>query len=285
MALLKPKEIAKVFSDSAYEKNGHSTGRLFLLSIIGGAFIALGFMLAIQIAGGSPSLDPGMKSFILGCTFPVGFIMCMIGGGEIFTSACAAMPIPFFRKQTSFLPVLRVWGLVYAGNIVGGVLVAWFFTKEIGFFHGAALTYMFHIAEHKVGTLPSQANEAHLWVTFVKAVGANWMVCMAAWMAYSAKDTFSKIFCIWLPVMTFVTFGFEHCVANMYIIPAAIFCGAPITWGQFIGNNLIVATLGNIVGGFVFVGLAYWYIYLKNVDQNENKSDSVVTETGELLNK
>ncbi|GJM60421.1 formate/nitrite transporter family protein [Persicobacter diffluens] len=291
MSVLKPKDIAKVFSDSAFDKNGHSTARLLVLSILGGAFIALGFMLAILVAGGSPKLaanNPGLKSFILGATFPIGFIMCVIGGGEIFTSACAAMPMPLLRKQTGIGPVLRVWGLVYAGNFIGGLMTAWLFTQQTGIFPegSAALHTLIHIAEHKVGILPEQADEAHFWVTFVKGMGANWMVCMAAWMAYSAKDTFGKVIAIWIPVMTFVAFGFEHCVANMYVIPAAILQGAHISWTQFITDNLIAATLGNIVGGFLFVGLAYWFIYLKKEDEKlDHKQFSAVNPEGELIKK
>lgn len=96
---------------------------------------------------------------------------------------------------------------------------------------------------------------------FLKGIGANWLVALAMWLAYASKEISGKIIGIWIPVMAFVTIGFEHSIANMFFIPAAIFNGAEISWSEFIFNNLIPATLGNIVGGSILVGGIYWYIY------------------------
>ena len=102
---------------------------------------------------------------------------------------------------------------------------------------------------------------APFYKVLLKGVGANWLVALAMWMAYSAKDTTGKMLGIWFPVMAFVAIGYEHSIANMFFIPAAIFNGAPVGWGEFIFNNLIPATLGNILGGSVLVGFLYWYVY------------------------
>ncbi|MDR0582417.1 MAG: formate/nitrite transporter family protein [Prevotellaceae bacterium] len=97
---------------------------------------------------------------------------------------------------------------------------------------------------------------------FVKGIAANWLVCLGMFMGYAAKDVIGKCIGIWIPVMIFVTFGYEHSIANMFFIPAAIYSGADITWGDFILKNLIPATLGNFIGGAVFVGCIYWYFHL-----------------------
>ena len=152
--------------------------------------------------------------------------------------------------------MLKNWGLVYSGNFVGALFLAY------------VITYLTHIV-HTSPYIDSVYNIAigktsHTFlVTFIKGIGANWLVCLAIWQGMSAKDTVGKIFAIWLPVMAFVAIGFEHSIANMYFIPLAIFEGADITWTTFIFKNLIPATLGNIVGGALFVGLPYGYLFGK----------------------
>ena len=97
-----------------------------------------------------------------------------------------------------------------------------------------------------------------------RAIGCNWLVCCAVYLANAADDIISKIVGIWFPIMAFVCIGFEHSVANMFFIPLGIFLGAEVTWAQFFINNLIPVTLGNIVGGAVFVAMAYWFVYLRD---------------------
>ena len=98
---------------------------------------------------------------------------------------------------------------------------------------------------------------------FIKGIGANWLVCLGMWMGYAAKDIIGKCIGIWIPVMLFVTLGYEHSIANMFFIPAAIYSGADILWSDFILQNLIPATLGNLIGGAVLVGCVYWYLYTR----------------------
>ena len=100
------------------------------------------------------------------------------------------------------------------------------------------------------------------WPVFVKGIGANWFVCLGMLMGFAGKDIAGKAIGIWIPVMLFVTLGYEHSIANMFFIPAAIYTGAEITWGAFILQNLIPATLGNIVGGMGLVGMVYGWLYL-----------------------
>ncbi len=111
-----------------------------------------------------------------------------------------------------------------------------------------------------VGIAQAKVSQGFL-VLLLKGIGCNWLVCLAVWLAVSSEDLTGKILGIWFPIMAFVAIGFEHSVANMYFIPAGIFYGAQVTWGQFLLNNLLPVTIGNVIGGAFFVGVVYWYLY------------------------
>lgn len=104
-----------------------------------------------------------------------------------------------------------------------------------------------------------------LWSAFIKGIACNLLVNVAILLAIASKDMAGKFFDIWFPIMAFVDSGFEHSVANMYFIPAGIFAGANVTWGQFIYWNLIPVTIGNIVGGFIFIGAGYYWSFKKEL--------------------
>jgi formate/nitrite transporter len=149
-----------------------------------------------------------------------------------------------------------VWLIVYLGNFVGAVLVAWLLAYQTDILAEAPWSDFLE-------GLVVKKSSAGFWKTFVKGIGANWLVCLAVWMSYAAKDVGGKSLALWLPVMAFVALGYEHSIANMFCLPTGIFDGANLTWGAFMVKNLLPATLGNIVGGAVFVGAAYWYMFLK----------------------
>ena len=252
-----PKEVIEIVNKLAQNKGSYKTSKTLMLAFLAGAYIAFGGLLAIIVGGGSPGIaaeNPGLAKFMFGAAFPLGLILVVIVGAELFTGNNAYFIPNVLTKKQRFNTVLKNWGLVYAGNFVGAVFVAY------------VITHLTHIvsdspyvdAVHKIAI----GKTSHTFlVTFLKGIGANWLVCLAVWQGMAAKDTTGKIFAIWLPVMAFVAMGFEHSIANMYFIPLAIFEGADITWTTFIVKNLIPATLGNIVGGAIFVGMFYGYLY------------------------
>lgn len=254
-----PAEVAKLYTSSATEKTRLPFLKFALLAVLGGAFIALGGLLTVVVAGGSPSLmaaNPGLTKFLSGALFPVGLMLVTIAGADLFTSDCAGQTLSYLQKEIKLTDVLRIWGLSYVFNFVGAQFIAYCMSAQLGFFDTNPWQgYLHSLAESKV----SMDN----YTVFMKGIGANWLVCLGAWMGYAGKDVISKCLGIWIPVMIFVTMGYEHSIANMFFIPAAIYSGAAITWGQFITDNLLMATLGNIVGGAVFVGTIYWYIYMR----------------------
>ncbi len=257
-----PKEIAEIFSSSGVIKTNTSFTRFAILALLGGAFIAFGGLLSVMVAGGIPGIgaeNPGLVKFVAGALFPVGLIMVSVAGADLFTSDCTGMILPYLQKKINVWWVFKILILSYLFNFIGTQLVAYFMAYQTGLVaHDPWMSYLHHYSEGKV-------NQDFCKV-LIKGIGANWLVCLGTWMGYAGKDVMSKSIGIWIPVMLFVTLGYEHSIANMFFIPAAIYSGADILWGDFLLHNLFPATIGNIIGGMGFVGCAYWYVYLKKED-------------------
>lgn len=257
MLLNTPQQISGEFGTAGQRKGEYNFTRFALLAILGGAFIAFGGLLTVMVAGGMPEIsaaNPGWVRFISGALFPIGLVMVTLAGADLFTSDCAMMPMAVMQRKSTLWVLLRVWLWSYLFNFLGAQLVAWFLSSDVGLFSADPWrSYLHHVAKAKVSM--------SFYTVFMKGIGANWLVCLGAWMAVAAKDVMGKVIGIWIPVMLFVTLGYEHSIANMFFVPAAIYSGSEVLWSEFIVRNLIPATLGNIVGGAVFVGLIYGYIY------------------------
>ncbi|MDH8701359.1 formate/nitrite transporter [Dysgonomonadaceae bacterium PH5-43] len=254
-----PKDITKEFAASGLYKSSLPIAKFALIAILGGAFIAFGGLLSVMVAGGAPGIgaaNPGIIKFIAGALFPIGLIMVSVTGADLFTSDCTAFTLPLLQKKIKVSTFVKFLVFSYFFNFIGTQIVAYLMSSGLGYFsHEPWQSYLHNYSAGKV-------NQEWLPV-FVKGIGANWLVCLGMFMGYSAKDIIGKCIAIWIPVMLFVTLGYEHSIANMFFIPAAIYSGAEILWCDFIVQNLIPATLGNLVGGVVCVGCAYWYLYLK----------------------
>lgn len=253
-----PKETTRAFASSGVYKTSLPIPKFIVIAILGGAFIGLGGLLSVIVAGGIPGLgagNPGLVKFIAGSVFPLGLIIVAITGADLFTSDCAAFTMPLLNKELAINHFLKFILLSYIFNFVGAQLIAYFLSANLGYFdHDPWQTYLHNYAGAKVNQTWGSA--------FVKGIGANWLVCLAMFMGYAAKDISGKVVAVWMPVMIFVTLGYEHSIANMFFIPAAIYSGAPITWSEFISQNLIPATLGNLIGGGIMIGTVYWYLFL-----------------------
>ncbi|WP_321281999.1 formate/nitrite transporter family protein [Marinifilum fragile] len=254
-----PKETVEEVNHTAEAKKVMPAKKTFVLAILAGGYIAMGSLLALVVGGAMPGLaasNPGLQKFFFGAVFPLGLILCAVAGAELFTGNTAYFIPSVLSKRMSVKVPLKNWAIVYFGNFIGSIIVAYFLvylTQAI--MHSPSVDSAINIAIAKTSN--------PFYKTFLKGIACNWMVALAMWLAYASKDIASKILGIWFPVMAFVAMGFEHCVANMFFIPVAIFHGADITWMDFVIKNLIPATLGNIVGGALFVGTAYWYVYDK----------------------
>lgn len=263
----KPVEIVQLAGDAGKYKANLTPSNYLVRAFMAGLFIAVGGALATVCSTGTTV--PGIKSLIAGTVFPVGLIAIVLTGMSLFTGDTMLIPMAVFQKKTTWGRVLNAWFWVYVGNFIGSIF--WGYLMSVGPFSkggGPELTAFgqsaIAIAEAKV--LPYMANgSAGLWSAFMKAIGCNLLVNLAILLAISSKNMIGKFFGIWFPIMAFVSSGFEHSVANMYFIPTGIMLGANVTWGQFIGWNLIPVTLGNIVGGFIFIGAVYYWSFKKEL--------------------
>jgi formate/nitrite transporter len=273
---LLPAEMASRAQDIGIKKAHLDFLSTMALAVLAGAFIALGciFFTISQTSTGA-AIPWGVGRVIGGLTFSLGLILIIIGGAELFTGNNLIIMAWASRKLSTWR-VLRNWGIVYIGNLLGAIATALFvfWGKHYEMGNGAVGLTSLNIGLSKVNLDFVQA--------IILGILCNAMVCMAVWLTYSARTTFGRIAAIIFPISGFVAAGFEHCVANMYFIPFAIFVkgGAPdtfwqsigttaasyhnLTWGSFFVNNLVPVTIGNMIGGVIFVALVYWVIYLRN---------------------
>jgi len=266
----KPVEIVQLAGDAGKYKGNLGIPNWLVRSFMAGLFIAVGGALCTVCSTGlEKTMGPGFRALITGAVFPVGLIAIVLTGMSLFTGDTMLIPMAVFQKKSTWSKVINAWIWVYIGNFVGSLF--WAYLMSVGPFSkggGMELTVFgqnaIGIAEAK--TLPYiAAGTTGYWSAFMKGIACNLLVNVAILLALSSKDMVGKFFGIWFPIMAFVSSGFEHSVANMYFIPVGIMLGANVTWGQFIQWNLIPVTIGNIVGGFIFIGAVYFYSFKKEL--------------------
>lgn len=227
--------------------------RILILGFLAGAYISFGFLLYIRVTANLPlDIWGSLSTFIGAAVFPLGLIFVIIAGGELLTGNMMALAVAMFARKIKLTQIVKNWTIIAISNLIGALFVAYFFGHYLG------LTETEHYLEATVHVAASKVNEPFLRA-FVSGIGANWLVCLAVWLAYAANDVAGKILGIWFPIMAFVAIGFQHVVANMFIIPAAIFAGY-FNWFDFI-ENFIAVFSGNAIGGAIFVGGFYWMAY------------------------
>lgn len=216
---------------------------LFVLGIMAGAYIGFGGLFSLTVTFDmDPSMGLGLKRLISGAAFSLGLILVVIAGAELFTGN-NLMVSSVITGRVTWQKVLAKWGLVYTANFIGSILLALLF-----YFSGLWKTGNGALGAAAVKTAYAKVN-LDFGEALVRAIGCNWMVCLAVWMALASRQTISKIFAIFFPIMGFVAIGFEHCIANMYFIPAGIFLSrwagitpdgvdaTTITWMAFLVKN------------------------------------------------
>ena len=252
---------------------------VFILGILAGAYIGFGGLLSTSISFDlAKTMGIGFKKFMAGSAFSVGLILVVIAGAELFTGNNLMISSAMTKKIT-FGNMTKRWAVVWFANLIGSLVIALMLHLS-GLWkagNGAMGASAVAIAYGKVNLTFVEA--------LVRAIGCNWLVCLAVWMALAARQTVGKIFAIYFPIMAFVAIGFEHVVANMYFIPAGIFLHgwagiaapaafdpASLSWGSFLWKNMVPVTIGNIIGGAVFVGMSYWGAYLMPTSENKDKA-------------
>lgn len=271
---LLPREMAEKAEQIGVDKARLDFVCLAVLAVLAGAFIAFGAVAAAVAGAGMAGVWPyGVKQLLSGLVFSTGLILVVVGGAELFTGN-NLMVIAWASRRIKLHELLRAWGVVYLGNFAGAGATALFvFLAE------------FHLkGEGAVGAVILEAAAAKAGLPFLKAlmlgILGNVLVCLAVWLTYSARTTTDRILAIVPPVTVFVAAGFEHSVANMFILPLGLMIKAwapeafwasigqspasfdTLTLAGFIGN-LVPVTIGNVIGGGVMVGAVYWFIYLR----------------------
>ena len=271
---LSPAEVAELVVGVGQRKAEMSVTNQLILSVMAGAFIAFG------AAGSCVAVhtveSAGVAKALAGALFAAGLIMVVVAGGELFTGN-SLMLMAMAEGRISPWQLLRSWIVVYAGNFAGALLTAGLvcLSGQWGMSGGLLGASVIKTAAGKTALSFQNA--------FFLGVLCNWLVCLAVWMSFAARDIAGKVLVIFFPIWLFVTSGFEHSVANMYYIPAGILAAADpalaeraasvglspealanLNWGAMLQANLLPVTLGNVVGGGGLVALAYWFVYRRD---------------------
>ncbi|RJK94263.1 formate/nitrite transporter family protein [Vallicoccus soli] len=276
MSAKQPDEIARAAVRTGAQKARTSWDKTLVASFLAGAYIALGGLVAVVVSSGlDPEVWGTLPTLFTGVAFTLGLVLVLLAGSSLLTGNMLLVPLSAMSGRIGLGDVARNLGLVLLGNVAGALLVAFFLATETGVIGGpgsadgtsAAMTY-----ERLAGIAETKALDETAYQVFLRAVGANWLVCLAVWVALGAESVGSKVIGLFLPVMAFVAMGFDHVVANMFFLPAAVWAGVPdLGWGDVL-RNWGLAGIGNLVGAVVFVATTYWYLYLK--DQPEDATEA-----------
>jgi len=253
-----PKELMQEAVQLAKRKSDLPVRDMLIRGILAGAFLGYATSLVFVV------LSQGLPPIVGAILFPVGFVILVLLGLELVTGNFALLPAGVMAGSVRFTRLLRNWGWVYLGNMIGSVLYAALFYLAITSWRtgngGAIADLMKQAAQKK--TLAYVALGPSGWATaVVKAILCNWMVTIGAVLALASRSTVGKITAMWLPIMTFFALGFEHSVVNMFLIPSGMMLGAPISVSQALLWNLLPVTIGNLLAGTLFTGMALYATY------------------------
>ncbi|MFI7601567.1 formate/nitrite transporter family protein [Actinoplanes sp. NPDC049681] len=273
MATKEPADIAHAAVATGVKKAELRWDKTLVGSFLAGAYIAFGGLVAIAVSSG---LDPktwgSLPTLFTGAAFTLGLVLVLIAGSHLLTGNMLLVPIGAMQGRLGWGDVARNFTLVLIGNLIGAVFVAFFLAVQTGVIGhlgsdagtSGAMTY-----DRLAAIAGAKALHETDWQIFLRAVGCNWLVCLAVWLSLAADSVSGKILAIFFPIMAFVAMGFDHVIANMFFLPAAIFAGVPgIGWDDTL-RNWLFAFLGNLVGAVVFVATSYWYMYLREEPSKE----------------
>lgn len=260
MNIKTPVQITEAAVTAGRNKIALTKGRptaLILSAMLAGAFIAIGGILSLTVGfgfSGATADNPALQKLLAGAMFPIGLILVVVLGAELFTGNNAMLIPGYMSRHYSFGDVVRNWSTVYIGNFIGALGFTYLFV----YLCGLTASEPWHTAIIKI----TEAKTSMPWLTvLLKGVGANWFVCLGVWLALSGHNFVEKALGCWLPVMAFVCLGYEHCIANMFYLPLGLLEGAPVSIDTCVTANLIPATIGNIIGGALFVGCVHAWLH------------------------
>ena len=252
--MLAPKEIAEATVGVGKYKTSKKNSIVFVSAMLAGLFIGLGYTGYLIVSG--IMADAAVGKVVGALLFPVGLLLVLIAGADLFTGN-TLVTMAWYKKEIKLGDVAKNLSIVWLGNLVGALfLVVLVYYSDT--FTGSIAEGVMHLAEKKV-----HLNMVEL---LTRSTLCNILVAITVYMSYAAKDVTGKVIISYIPIWLFVITGFEHCVANMFVLPMGYLLGADLTIGQIMAN-IIPVTIGNIIGGML-VTAAYYFLFLKDKDHH-----------------
>ena len=245
-----PKEILSVWIQNSKNKAALSPLKMVLLGMLAGIYIGFGCHVFVLATAAETTV---LTKLIGAALFPAGLMMVIFCGAELFTGN-NLMTLAVMSGDISLKDMLRNWGLVYLGNFIGSVLLAFLLAKS-GLYTDTAAARAIALASSKASMPFAEA--------LIRGILCNILVVLACWFQAGAKEMAGKILAVWFPITLFVFAGFEHSVANMTYIPLGMFLGANVSVVSFLLGSLLPVTIGNLIGGALFIPAVYTTCYRK----------------------
>ncbi|WP_409330233.1 formate/nitrite transporter family protein [Trujillonella humicola] len=261
-----PPEVAQAAAETGAKKVHRSWDRVLVSAFLAGAYISFGALVAITVSAG---LDPQtwgtLPTLWTGAAFTLGLVLVIVAGSDLATGNMMLVPLGAMQGRITIGDVGRNLSLVLLGNLLGALFVAYFLAVSTGVIGDADSSGAAALTFERLGQIAEGKTSGHTaWEIFLRGVGCNWLVCLAVWMSLATPSIAGKILAIFFPIMAFVAMGFDHVVANMFFLPAAVFAGVEgIGWDDTLLNWLL-AGAGNLVGAVIFVATSYWYLFLRD---------------------
>lgn len=252
-----PQEIANLTSRAGIAKSHLRWGELIVKSFLGGVFISLDGLVDLVVLAGSPSLrssNPGLATLIAGFTFPLGFVLITLTNMELCTSNMFVMPFVALQRRISILDMTKNLVVSYLANLCGCLFVAGF----LGWWSNVYDTDT--MSSYAVTQAQTRVNVQRS-VNLLRGVGCDFFVALAFFLSTGAVEFVSKVYCPWIPVWAFVIAGYQHCIANYFLVPIGMFYGTELGVGKFVYQSIIPVTIGHLIGGVVLGSIPFWYLY------------------------
>ncbi|CAF3934976.1 unnamed protein product [Rotaria sp. Silwood2] len=260
----------ELISINGIQKSKQRIDYIIIKAFLAGVLLSFGGLLLLIVGGGSAPLaqnfGPSIHRLMQGTVFPIGLVLIVVTGADLFTGNTMILMISTLRKKTTWFDLIFSWIVSFFGNLGGCIFFQCILVYYAGLLSNEPYrSFTVQLAETK-GNIKWHE-------IFLRGIGGNWLVCLALWLATSARELHSKIIGIYLPICLFIAVGYEHSIANMFTVQMGMILGANLSVGKYILRVLIPVTFGNIIGGGIFVGFVYWYLYLAqnpNIDTQIN---------------
>ncbi|CAF2721975.1 unnamed protein product [Rotaria sp. Silwood2] len=265
----------ELISINGIQKSKQRIDYIIIKAFLAGVLLSFGGLLLLIVGGGSAPLaqnfGPSIHRLMQGTVFPIGLVLIVVTGADLFTGNTMILMISTLRKKTTWFDLIFSWIVSFFGNLGGCIFFQCILVYYAGLLSNEPYrSFTVQLAETK-GNIKWHE-------IFLRGIGGNWLVCLALWLATSARELHSKIIGIYLPICLFIAVGYEHSIANMFTVQMGMILGANLSVGKYILRVLIPVTFGNIIGGGVFVGFVYWYLYLaQNPNTDTQINDGLLT--------